>query len=198
MKSNFRINEQEVSLNNEEQFIKRLTAAKTRDKAFSELLDMYQQRLYWHIRKFVVTHENTDDVLQNTFVRVFKSLPNFQQKSSLHTWMYRIAYNESLRFLEKEKRNQKVSIDSISTRYLDALVEDVFFDGKEIQQKLHNTLAKLSEKQRAIFQMKYFDDLKFREMAGILDLKEGTIKTIYYSAVKFIEEQMLGKVYLEA
>ncbi|WP_139957885.1 RNA polymerase sigma factor [Flavicella sediminum] len=187
-----------MKLKDEADFIKRLTTPKTKDKAFSELLDLYQERLYWHIRKFVITHENTDDVLQNTFVRVFKSLSKFQQKSSLHTWMYRIAYNESIRFLEKEKRNQGISLDSVNTKYLDALVEDVFFDGKEIQLRLHKTLTELTVRQRTVFQMKYFDDLKFREMVDILELKEGTIKTIYYSAVKFIEEKMLGNIYVQA
>ena len=93
------------SLSKEEQLVAKLQNLALKDSAFNELLDTYQERLYWHIRKLVITHENADDVLQNTFLRIYKSLPNFQQKSSLHTWMYRIAYNESLRFLEENKKN---------------------------------------------------------------------------------------------
>lgn len=175
---------------NESEFIKRLISKKHKDKAFKELLDLYQERLYWHIRKLVVTHENADDVLQNTFLRIYKSLPNFKQNSSLHTWMYRIAYNESIRFLEQNKKKQHYSIDDINDKYLDSLFEDTFFDGNEIQIKLHKLLSELPEKQRQVFQMKYYDDLKFREITSITGIKEGTLKTSYYSTVKFIEENI--------
>lgn len=179
-------------MKSEAEFISELLSANQRDKAFNELLDLYQKRLYWHIRKLVITHENANDVLQNTFLRVYKSLPNFQQKSSLSTWMFRIAYNESLRFLEQNKKKYYDSIEDVQKKYLDNLVADAFFEGDEIQRKLHNALAELSEKERQVFQMKYYDELKFREIAEITGVSEGTLKTSYYKSVAFIEKIMLN------
>ena len=176
----------------EGEFIRDLLDNKEKDKAFKKLLDLYQERLYWHIRKMVITHENADDVLQNTFLRIYKSLPNFQQKSSLHTWMYRIAYNESLRFLEESKKKYHLSLDDVGRKYLNNLVDDTFFEGDEIQLKLQRILSELPEKERRIFQMKYYDDLKFREMEEILGIKEGTLKSSYYNTVKHIEKNMLA------
>ena len=178
-------------MKNEADFIKRLTSSRHKEKAFAELLDLYQQRLYWHIRKLVLTHENADDVLQNTFLRVYKSLSNFKQQSSLSTWMYRIAHNESLRFLENEKKKKHISLDDETNNYLGILTQDVYFEGKEVQLKLQRLLSELPDKQRKIFQMKYYDNLKFRQMADILGVKEGTLKSSYYSTVKRIEEKIL-------
>jgi len=179
-------------LKSETDFINRLLNEKKKDKAFKELLDLYQKRLYWHIRKLVITHENANDVLQNTFLRVYKSLPNFKQQSSLHTWMFKIAYNESIRFLNNEKKKKNESLDDINNAYLDNLTSDSFFEGDEVQFKLQQILAELPEKHRHIFQMKYFDDLKFKEMEAILEIKEGTLKTSYYATVKHIKENMLN------
>jgi RNA polymerase sigma-70 factor, ECF subfamily len=175
---------------NEDDLIKRLKSNKHRDKAFNKLLDLYQERLYWHIRKLVLTHENANDVLQNTFLRIHKSLPKFKQQSSLHTWMYRIAYNESLRFLEQNKKKNHTSLEDVNNRYLDNLVADVFFDGKDIQIKLQDILSKLPDKQRQIFQMKYYDNLKFHEMAHILGIKEGTLKSSYYATARHVEKNI--------
>lgn len=178
-------------MKSEAKFIGRLISEKDKDKAFKELLDLYQERLYWHIRKLVITHENADDVLQNTFLRIYKSLPNFKQKSSLNTWMYRIAYNECMRFLEDDKRKSHYSIDDVSNTYLNTLVSDSFFEGNEVQLKLQRVLSALPEKERHIFQMKYYDDLKFHEMAAILGIKENTLKTSYYKTVKHIQKNIL-------
>ena len=178
-------------MTSEGEFIKNLLDNKEKDKAFKKLLDLYQERLYWHIRKLVITHENANDVLQNTFLRVYKNLPNFKQNSTLHTWMYRIAYNESLRFLEENKRKNHLSIDDVGQKYLNNLVGDTYFEGDEIQLKLQRVLSELPEKERIIFQMKYYDDLKFREMEDILGIKEGTLKSSYYSTVKHIEKNIL-------
>ena len=179
-------------MTSEGEFIKKLLNNKEKDKAFKKLLDLYQERLYWHIRKLVITHENADDVLQNTFLRIYKSLPNFQQKSSLHTWMYRIAYNESLRFLEENKKKYHLSLDDVGRKYLNNLEGDTFFEGDEIQLKLQRILSELPEKERVIFQMKYYDDLKFREMEVILGIKEGTLKSSYYNTVKHIEKNIMA------
>jgi RNA polymerase sigma-70 factor (ECF subfamily) len=177
-------------LNKDIDLIKRLKDPKQKDKAFSDLLDLYQERLYWHIRKIVLTHDNANDVLQNTFIRIFKGIKNFQEKSTLHTWMYRIAYNESIRFLEKNKIKTLVSLEQDNNLYINNLKQDEYFNGDEIQLKLHQILSRLSDNQKRVFQMKYFDDLSFREISEILDISENTLKSSYYSVVKTIEEKI--------
>ena len=174
----------------EAEFINDLISSKTREKAFNKLLNLYQERLYWHIRKIVITHDNANDVLQNTFIRIYKNLSNFKQKSSLHTWMFRIAYNESIRFLEQHKNKNYLSIDNSDTNYMNTLVEDSYFEGNEIQLRLQKLLSKIPEKQRHIFQMKYYDELKFNEMSTILGIKESTLKSSYYTTVKYIENNI--------
>lgn len=179
-------------MNKDIDLIKRLKDPKQKDKAFSDLLDLYQERMYWHIRKIVLTHDNANDVLQNTFIRIFKGIKNFQEKSTLHTWMYRIAYNESVRFLEKNKIKTLVSLDQDNNSYINNLKQDEYFNGNEIQLKLHQILSRLSDNQKRVFQMKYFDDLSFREISEILDISENTLKSSYYSVVKTIEEKILA------
>ena len=179
-------------MNADVELIKKLKNPKLKNEAFKELLDAYQERLYWHIRKIVITHDNANDVLQNTFIRIFKSIQNFKEKSSLHTWMYRIAYNESIRFLEKNKIKTAFNLDDDNTNYLKNLTQDVYFDGEEVQLKLHEIISKLSNKQQRVFQMKYFDDLSFRQISDILDVSENTLKSSYYSAVKTIEEDIIS------
>lgn len=170
---------------------KKLKNPKLKNEAFKDLLDLYQERLYWHIRKIVITHDNANDVLQETFIRIFKGITNFKEKSSLHTWMYRIAYNESIRFIEKNKKNSQVSLEEDTNHYLNTLMEDSYFNGNELQLKLQTIISKLSEKKQRVFQMKYFDDLSFREISEILNISENTLKSSYYSIVKTIEEKIL-------
>jgi RNA polymerase sigma factor (sigma-70 family) len=177
-------------LSKDAELVKKLKDATLKDIAFSELLSVYQERLYWHIRKIVTTHENADDVIQNTFIRIYKSIHNFQEKSSLHTWMYRIAYNESIRFLEKNNKKSYENIDDVSSTHLEVLFEDEYFDGDEIQKKLNTIIDGFTEKQKRIFQMKYFDDLSFRQIAEVLKSSESTLKSTYYTAVKIIEEKI--------
>ena len=173
------------------ELVKKLKNPALKDIAFSELLDVYQERLYWHIRKIVTTHENADDVLQNVFIRIYKSIINFQEKNTLHTWMHRIAYNESIRFLEKNNKKSYDNIDEISDSNLEVLFEDAYFDGDEIQRKLNKIIDGFTEKQQQVFQMKYFDDLSFRQISEILKTSESTLKSTYYTTVKIIEEKIL-------
>lgn len=173
------------------ELVKKLKDPKQKESAFGELLDVYQERLYWHIRKIVHTHENADDVLQNTFIRIYKSIGNFQEKSTLHTWMYRIAYNESIRLLEKNNKKRYDTIEEVSQSNLEVLFEDEYFDGDEIQKKLNTIIDGFKEKQKRVFQMKYFDDLSFRQIAEILNVSESTLKSTYYSCVKIIEKKIL-------
>jgi RNA polymerase sigma factor (sigma-70 family) len=178
-------------LSKEAELLEKLQNPARKDIAFSELLDVYQERLYWHIRKIVQTHENADDVLQNTFIRVYKSINNFQEKSSLHTWMYRIAYNESMRFLEKNKKKSYDNIDDVKSSKLEVLFEDEYFNGDEIQKKLHKIIDSFTEKQKRVFHLKYFDDLSFRQISELLEVSESTLKSTYYTAVKIIEKKIL-------
>jgi len=178
-------------LSKDKVLVEKLQNPALKDSAFSELLDMYQERLYWNIRKIVHTHENADDVLQNTFIRIYKSIGNFQQKSSLHTWMYRISYNESIRFLEKNNKKKFTNIEEVSRNNLEVLFEDEYFDGNEIQQKLNIIIDNFTDKQKRVFQMKYFDDLSFRQISEILEISESTLKSTYYTCVKKIEQEIL-------
>ena len=177
-------------LDNQVDFVKKLLSNNQRDAAFKKLLDLYQVKLYWLIRKLVGTHEDADDVLQNTFIRIYKGLPKFSQDSSLYTWMHRIAYNESLRFIEQNRKKFHISIDDVNRKYLDNLMEDSFFEGNELQVKLHRILSELPDKHREIFNMKYFDDMKFREIAEITGMKEGSLKTSYYNSVSIIQSKI--------
>jgi RNA polymerase sigma-70 factor, ECF subfamily len=180
-----------VLLNSESKLVDDLKNPKTRDRAFNKLLDLYQERLYWHIRKLVISHDNANDVLQNTFIRVHKGIQKFEGKSALHTWMFRIAYNESIRFLNKNKKLMAYSLEDVNTRYLNTLSQDPYFDGSELKLKLHTIISGLNDKQRSVFQMKYFDDLSFREISEVLQISENTLKSSYYSAVKAIEEKII-------
>lgn len=138
----------------------------------------------------VLSHEDANDVLQNTFVRVYRSIDKFEGKSKLLTWIFRIAYNESLRFLEKEKKRKHQSMEEVSAYQLGKLKESEFFDGEELHSYLLEIVGDLPEKQKRVFQMKYFDDLSFREISEVLDVSENTLKSGYYSAVKKIEEKI--------
>lgn len=173
----------------EKELVKELKKKATRDRAFSTLIDMYQESIYWHIRKIVDTHDNANDVLQNTFIRVFRHIEKFKGNSSLKTWMFRIAYNESVRYLSKNKIKFN-SLSEVNDQHLENLTQDVYFDGDEIKLKLHQVISQLTEKQKLVFQMKYFDDLSFREISEISDISENTLKSSYYSAVKTIEQKM--------
>lgn len=175
-----------MNLPSEQQLIKKLLDPNTIDKAFTELVETYQERLYWHIRKIVLTHDDTDDVLQNTFIKVFKHISKFNQKSKLHTWMYRIAYNESIDFLRQKQNNLKLEQQEFQEYLIENLRQDNYFDGDEITIKLQEAILKLPEKQAIVFQMKYFDKLKFSEISQILEISEGGLKASYHHAVKKI------------
>lgn len=160
---------------------------KHRNNAFKQLLDSYQQMLYWYIRKIVLVHDDANDVLQNTFLKVYKNIHSFKQKSSLKTWMYSIAYNEAMTHLAKVQKQQKITSAEANKIALEKLEADVYFDGSEIDLKFQKALLELPQKQRQVFQMKYFDELKFREISEILGTSEGALKASYHLAVKKIE-----------
>lgn len=174
----------------DQQLISDLRNSRNQDFAFQKLVEKYQERLYWHIRKIVITHEDTDDVLQNTFVKVWKNLKNFREDSSLFTWLYRIATNESLTFLNAKKRHSLLPLNEVTDFLMDNLEADPYFEGDVIQKKLQKAIISLPEKQRLVFNMKYFDNLKYNEMAEILDTSVGALKASYHHAVKKIEDAL--------
>jgi RNA polymerase sigma-70 factor (ECF subfamily) len=159
-----------------------------KDKAFSLLLEKYKERLYWHIRKIVISHENADDVLQNTFLNVWRYLDKFKKESSLYTWLYRIATNESLAFLKKNKPEHSLPLSENESEFANRLSDDNLFTGDEIALKLQTAINTLPEKQKLVFNMKYFDEMKYLEMSEILETSVGALKASYHHAVKKIEE----------
>ena len=160
----------------------------TREAAFSTLIATYKERLYWHIRKMVYVHDDADDVLQNTFIKVYRSIDSFKEESKLYTWMYRIATNEAISFINKKARQMEVSNQEVRQLAVTQLTADVYFDGNQIQLKLQEAIARLPQKQQLVFNMKYFDNLKYDEISDILDTSVGALKASYFHAVKKIKK----------
>lgn len=160
--------------------------------AFNMIVRKYQERLYWHIRKMVVVHDDTDDLLQNSFMKAWKGLENFREESQLYTWLYRIATNEALSFLKEKKRKYFLPVVDVEAELSSKLDGDEYFDGDELQLKLQKAILLLPEKQRLVFNMRYFDEMKYDEMAGILDTSVGALKASYHHAVKKIEKMIKG------
>jgi RNA polymerase sigma-70 factor, ECF subfamily len=158
------------------------------DKGFRLLVESYSQKLYWHIRRLVILHEDADDALQNTFINVWKSIGDFRNESSLYTWLYTIATNEALSLINKRKRNAAVSIDDLGSYFATAQEGSTWFDGDEAQIKLQNAILQLPEKQRIVFNLKYFDEMTYEEMSKVLKTSEGALKASYHHAVKKIEK----------
>ena len=171
----------------EKDFIEELLNPKTQNQAFQKLLRDYQRPLYNHIRNIVLNHDDANDVLQNTFIKVFQYLKNFKGESKLFTWMYRIATNEALTFLNQKARKSGVSSVEIQEKAINNLKADIYFDGDEIQIKLQKAIVELPEKQQLVFKMKYFEDLKYEEISEILGTSVGALKASYHHAVKKIE-----------
>ncbi len=171
----------------ETEFILRLKDPKSKEDAFRELLSLYKERLYWHIRKIVISHDDADDVLQNTFIKVYRNIDKFKGDSKLYSWLYRIATNESITHINKNAKRMQISNEEHQKLAIDNLKADVYFEGDEIQLKLQNAIASLPQKQQLVFNMKYFDDLKYKEIAEILETSEGALKASYHIAVKKIE-----------
>lgn len=160
----------------------------SRNLAFNQLVRKYQQKIYWHIRKMVIDHDDADDLTQETFIKVWKHLENFRQDAQLYTWLYRIATNECLNFLKSKKRKFFLPIHDVSAELSAKIDESQLINGDEIDLKLQKALLKLPDKQRLVFNMKYYDDLKYEEISQILGTSVGALKASYHLAVKKIEE----------
>lgn len=162
------------------------------NKGFRLLVETYSQKLYWHIRRLVILHEDADDALQNTFINAWKSIGNFRSESSVYTWLYTIATNEALALIKKRKRNATVSIDDLSSYFASSREGSTWFDGDEAQMKLQNAILKLPEKQRIVFNLKYFDEMTYEDMSKVLKTSEGALKASYHHAVKKIEKIIIN------
>ncbi|NRR90528.1 RNA polymerase sigma factor [Winogradskyella undariae] len=174
-------------MNSESDFILRLKDSESKEAAFRELLQLYKERLYWHIRKIVLNHDDADDALQNTFIKIYRSIDKFKGESKLFSWMYRIATNESITLLNKNAKRLQITNEEYQDKAINNLTADVYFEGDAIQLKLQKAIATLPEKQQLVFNMRYFDDLKYKDIAEILETSEGALKASYHIAAKKIE-----------
>lgn len=158
------------------------------EKGFTLIVESYSSKLYWHIRRLVILHEDADDALQNTFINAWKGIRDFRSESSLYTWLYTIATNEALAVINKRKKNSAVSIDDLAGYFENSYEGSIYFDGDEAQIKLQNAILQLPEKQKIVFNLRYYEEMTYEDMSIILKTSEGALKASYHHAVKKIEK----------
>ncbi|GDX47369.1 MAG: RNA polymerase sigma factor [Bacteroidota bacterium] len=176
----------------DEELLTRFANPREREFAFTQLVKKYQQKLYWHIRRIVISHEDADDVIQNTFIKIWKNLHNFKGESQLYTWFYRIATNESITFINNRKKRVVVSMDDTDEHLINTLKADKNFNASAAEWKLQQAILMLPEKQRIVFNLRYFDEMPYEEMSKILDTTEGALKASYHHAVKKVEDYLIN------
>jgi RNA polymerase sigma factor (sigma-70 family) len=164
----------------------------TKERAFTAIIKKYQEKLYWHIRRMVVDHDDANDVLQNVFIRIWNGLENFRENSQLYTWMYRIATNECLTFLEQQKKKSALSLSDVESGLTNQIKADKHFDPSKLEWKLQLAIQQLPEKQRVVFNLRYYDEMPYEEMSKVLETSEGALKASYHHAVKKIEDFILN------
>lgn len=172
----------------EEQLLKELRNPQTARKGFAKLVSEYSERLYWQIRKMVLSHDDSNDILQDVFLKAWTNLENFRGESKLSTWLYRIAINESITFINKKRTQNNISIDEDDSFLINTLESDTYFDGDDAQKQLQKAILTLPDKQRLVFQMKYFEEMKYDEMSEIFGTSVGALKASYHHAVKKVEK----------
>lgn len=160
----------------------------TRERAYTQIVRKYQEKLYWHVRRLVINHEDANDVLQNVFIKVWNYLDNFREESNLYTWLYRIATNETLTFLDKEKKRKSISLSDDENNLSNKIKAERGFDYNKLEWKLQLAIQKLPEKQRIVFTLRYYDEMPYEQMSKILETSEGALKASYHHAVKKVEE----------
>ncbi|TCZ73108.1 RNA polymerase sigma factor [Flaviaesturariibacter aridisoli] len=160
----------------------------TREAAYTALIRKYQERLYWHVRRMVVHHEDANDVLQNVFIRVWNALQNFKEESQLYTWLYRIATNECLTYIENQKKRSAVDFDDVASGLENQVRAQEGFDANKLEWKLQLAIQQLPEKQRIVFTLRYYDEMPYEEMSRVLETSEGALKASYHHAAKKIED----------
>jgi RNA polymerase sigma-70 factor (ECF subfamily) len=164
---------------------------RSRDVAFTQLVKKYQERLYWHVRRMVAEHEDTNDILQNVFIKVWKNLGEFREESNLFTWMYRIATNETLTWIEQQKKRSSASLSDNESVLENKVESQKGYDARKIEWKLQKAIASLPEKQRVVFNLRYYDEMPYEEMSIVLDTSVGALKASYHHAVKKVEASLL-------
>ncbi|MFM2138634.1 MAG: hypothetical protein RJA57_941 [Bacteroidota bacterium] len=181
-----------LTLASDSELLSRFRNAATREVAYTQLIRKYQEKLYWHIRRMVVDHEDANDVLQNVLIRVWNGLANFREDSQLYTWLYRIATNECLTFLEQLKKRAAVSLQEVESGLSNKVRADKHFDASKLEWKLQLAIQQLPEKQRVVFSLRYYEELPYEEMSRVLETSEGALKASYHHAVKKIEDYLLN------
>ncbi len=174
------------------ELLRLFTNESTRDKAFTDLVTRYQERVYFHIRRLVIDHDDANDVVQNTFIKAWQGLHRFRGDAQLYTWLYRIATNESLTFLKRKKAAAQVSYDESGMEPVAGLADDPLFTGDRLQRKLQEAIARLPHKQKVVFNLRYFDEMKYEEMSEVLETSVGALKASYHHAARKIEDYLLG------
>lgn len=174
----------------DDKIVEMLRNGATLEQGFRLLMHKYQEKVYWHIRRIVESHEDTDDVLQNTFIKAYRGFANFEGRSSLYTWLYRIATNEALTLQKNKKAKATATLEEFHVGSTNQSDHD--FDENKAVQKLEKALGELPEKQRIVFNMRYYDEMSYQEMSDILDTSVGALKASYHHAVKKIEAYLLA------
>ena len=164
----------------------------TKEKAFTEIVKKYQERLYWHIRRMLVDHDDSNDVMQNVFIRVWNALSGFREDAQLYTWLYRIATNECLTFIEQQKKKATTSLSDVESGLSNKIRAEKDFDANKLEWKLQLAIQQLPEKQRVVFSLRYYDDMPYEEMSRVLDTSAGALKASYHHAAKKIEDFILN------
>ncbi|MFL9481482.1 RNA polymerase sigma factor [Chitinophagaceae bacterium LWZ2-11] len=175
-------------LNDDKELLHQFRQPATKEQAFTAIIKKYQEKLYWHIRRMVIEHEDANDVLQNMFIKVWNALDNFREDSQLYTWMYRIATNECLTFLEQQKKRSVVSFTDVEEGLSNKIRAEENFDANKLEWQLQLAIQELPEKQRMVFNLRYYDEMPYEEMSRILDTSEGALKASYHHAAKKIED----------
>ena len=181
-----------LTIQEDSELLRQFREPETKERAYTALIKKYQERLYWHIRRMVVDHDDANDVLQNVFIRVWNALQNFKEESQLYTWLYRIATNESLTFLESQKKRSSVSLSDVESGLGNKLRSEQGFDANKLEWKLQLAIQQLPEKQRLVFSLRYYDEMPYEEMSRVLETSEGALKASYHHAVKKIEDYILN------
>jgi RNA polymerase sigma factor (sigma-70 family) len=176
----------------DEQLLEQFRIESSREAAFTAIIKKYQEKLYWHVRRMVIEHEDANDVLQNVFIKVWNGLGNFREDARLYTWLYRIATNESLSHLEQKKKKSTVSLGDVEEGLSNTIKADKDFDSRKLEWKLQLAIQQLPEKQRLVFNLRYYDEMPYNEISQILETSEGALKASYHHAVKKIEDFILN------
>ena len=182
-----------ANLQDDKELLLQFRDSTTKERAYTSIIRKYQERLYWHVRRMVVEHEDANDVLQNMFIKVWKGLENFREDSQLYTWLYRIATNECLTFLEQQKKRASVSISDEESGLSQKIKADSHFDANKLEWKLQLAIQQLPEKQRIVFNLRYYDEMPYEEMSKVLETSEGALKASYHHAAKKIEDFILNR-----